>query len=144
MQPLAHRGVHDGTPRRPTAGTRQIGKLSQYSLKLCGEAASDPPSEYLGQSVNLLRRRIDELERQLGTTLLTRHVDGVRTTTEGDQIFGRGKGDGSRFIRSCARTRSCSARLVRRGQDCGHGRTWRVLAYSAPCGISAILSMAFR
>jgi len=44
-------------------------------------------SECLGQSVNVLRRRIDELERQLGTTLLTRHVDGVRTTTEGAQIL---------------------------------------------------------
>jgi len=44
-------------------------------------------SEYLGQSVNALRRRIEELEHQMGTTVLTRHVDGVRTTTEGEQIL---------------------------------------------------------
>jgi DNA-binding transcriptional LysR family regulator len=38
-------------------------------------------------SVNVLRRRIDELEHQMATTLLTRHVDGVRTTLEGTQIL---------------------------------------------------------
>jgi DNA-binding transcriptional LysR family regulator len=38
-------------------------------------------------SVNVLRRRIDELEHQMGATLLTRHVDGVRPTPEGGQIL---------------------------------------------------------
>jgi len=32
----------------------------------------------LGQSMNALRRRINELEAQLGVTLFTRHVDGLR------------------------------------------------------------------
>jgi len=44
-------------------------------------------AEHLRLSVNVLRRRIDELEQQMGTTLVTRHVDGVRTTNEGEQIF---------------------------------------------------------
>jgi len=41
----------------------------------------------LGQSLNALRRRINELEVQLGMTLFTRHVDGLRVTREGEQIL---------------------------------------------------------
>ena len=41
----------------------------------------------LGQSMNALRRRINELEAQLGVTLFTRHVDGLRATSEGEQIL---------------------------------------------------------
>jgi DNA-binding transcriptional LysR family regulator len=44
-------------------------------------------ADHLGQSVNVLRRRLAALEQQMGTTLLTRHVDGVRTTAEGAQIL---------------------------------------------------------
>ena len=43
-------------------------------------------SERHGQSVNALRRKVDDLERQLGVTLLTRHIDGVRATNEGEQV----------------------------------------------------------
>ena len=41
----------------------------------------------LGQSMNALRRRINELEAQLGVTLFTRHVDGLRVTSEGERIL---------------------------------------------------------
>ncbi|MBI4273672.1 MAG: LysR family transcriptional regulator [Rhizobiales bacterium] len=51
----------------------------------CGSFRS--AAERLGQSINGLRRRIDELESQLGTVLLTRHVDGTRLTDEGTQVF---------------------------------------------------------
>jgi DNA-binding transcriptional LysR family regulator len=44
-------------------------------------------AETLGQSVNALRRRVGELEHALGVTLLTRHVDGVRTTLEGESVL---------------------------------------------------------
>jgi DNA-binding transcriptional LysR family regulator len=44
-------------------------------------------SDQLGQSINALRRSISELEHQLGITLFTRHVDGVRTTAEGEEIL---------------------------------------------------------
>jgi len=51
----------------------------------CGSfrAASDK----LGQSINALRRKVDEIEHALGVTLLTRHVDGVRATAEGETIY---------------------------------------------------------
>jgi len=50
----------------------------------CGSFRS--ASERHGQSVNALRRKVDDLERQLGVTLLTRHIDGVRATNEGEQV----------------------------------------------------------
>ena len=44
-------------------------------------------AERMGTSINVLRRRVDELERALGVKLLTRHVDGVRITAEGEKVF---------------------------------------------------------
>ena len=44
-------------------------------------------AERLGLSPNALRRKIDDLERTLGTILVTRHVDGIRTTAEGAEIL---------------------------------------------------------
>jgi DNA-binding transcriptional LysR family regulator len=44
-------------------------------------------AEQLGESVNALRRQVQELERQLGSPLMTRHVDGVRMTPEGAEVF---------------------------------------------------------
>jgi DNA-binding transcriptional LysR family regulator len=44
-------------------------------------------AQKLNQSVNALRRRLDELERELGVPLLIRHVNGVRPTDEGAKIY---------------------------------------------------------
>jgi DNA-binding transcriptional LysR family regulator len=44
-------------------------------------------SERCGQSVNAMRRRVKDLEKVLGSTLLTRHVDGIRTTVEGENVL---------------------------------------------------------
>lgn len=44
-------------------------------------------SDKLGQSINALRRKVDEIEHTLGVILLTRHVDGVRATAEGEKIY---------------------------------------------------------
>lgn len=41
----------------------------------------------LGLSINSLRRRIDALEESLGVPLVTRHVDGIRVTPEGERIL---------------------------------------------------------
>lgn len=48
-------------------------------------------AEGLGSSINTLRRSISELEQKLGITLLTRHVDGVRPTIEGEHILDAAK-----------------------------------------------------
>jgi DNA-binding transcriptional LysR family regulator len=44
-------------------------------------------AEHLGLSPNVLRRKIDDLERTLGTILVTRHVDGIRTTAAAAEIL---------------------------------------------------------
>ncbi|HMK79901.1 MAG TPA: LysR family transcriptional regulator [Xanthobacteraceae bacterium] len=55
----------------------------------CGSFRS--ASDHLYLSVNVLRRRIEQLEQELNTTLLTRHVDGVRVTAEGEAILAAAK-----------------------------------------------------
>src|ERR1700759_1318598 len=57
------------------------------SLEVIRKGSFRAAAEYLGTSINVLRRRVDELERNLGVKLLTRHVDGVRVTSEGEKIF---------------------------------------------------------
>lgn len=47
----------------------------------CG--SSRAASERLGLSINAVRRRIDDFERQIGATLFTRDVHGTRLTDEG-------------------------------------------------------------
>src|ERR1700754_1914352 len=44
-------------------------------------------AQKLRLSVNALRRRIDEFERELGIPVLTRHVNGVQPTEEGAKIY---------------------------------------------------------
>ena len=43
-------------------------------------------AERLGQSINSVRRRISEFEREIGATLFTRDVLGTRLTDEGAQV----------------------------------------------------------
>jgi DNA-binding transcriptional LysR family regulator len=88
MQPAAQRGVrlterHDLVIPSTTPDWESV----RIFLEVARRGSFRSASEYLGQSVNVLRRRIDELEHQMGTALLTRHVDGVRTTVEGAQIL---------------------------------------------------------
>jgi DNA-binding transcriptional LysR family regulator len=44
-------------------------------------------AQALDQSVNALRRKVDEFELALGAPLLTRHVNGVRLTQEGVNLY---------------------------------------------------------
>ena len=44
-------------------------------------------AQKLKQSVNVLRRRIDAFERELGVTILIRHMNGVQLTDEGSKIY---------------------------------------------------------
>jgi DNA-binding transcriptional LysR family regulator len=59
----------------------------------------------VGLSINTLRRRIEDLEAQLGVTLLTRHTDGIRLTAEGEKIL------------SATRTMESAAYSVLRARD---------------------------
>jgi DNA-binding transcriptional LysR family regulator len=88
MQPLVQRGVLPMERREVTAvGATPDWESIRLFLEVVRSGSFRAASERLGLSVNVLRRRIEDLERQLGTPVFTRHVDGVRPTTEGEQIF---------------------------------------------------------
>src|ERR1043166_5965732 len=91
MQPLAQRRVPPVERRTVNAPAMPDWESVRIFLEVVRRGSFRSAAEYLGQSVNLLRRRIDELEHQMGTTVLTRHFDGVRTTTEGEQILAAAK-----------------------------------------------------
>src|SRR3978361_261242 len=55
----------------------------------CGSSRS--AAELLGLSINVVRRRIDDFERQIGATLFTRDVLGTRLTDEGALVVSAGE-----------------------------------------------------
>lgn len=88
MQGLEKRGVLYGEHALQTA-PRSVPdwEAVRISLEVVRKGSFRAAAEHLGISVNVLRRRVDELEHALGVTLLTRHVDGVRVTAEGEKVF---------------------------------------------------------
>ncbi|MEJ0074033.1 MAG: LysR family transcriptional regulator [Alphaproteobacteria bacterium] len=92
MQSLSDRGVP--SEERQEARSHALppdweGIRIFLEVARCGSFRS--ASDRLGQGVNALRRRIEELEHQLNTTLITRHVDGIRITSEGEEILAAAK-----------------------------------------------------
>lgn len=51
----------------------------------CGSFRS--AAQKLNQSINVLRRRLDAFEEELGFPLLIRHINGVQLTAEGQKIY---------------------------------------------------------
>jgi DNA-binding transcriptional LysR family regulator len=71
-------------------GTRRVipdWEAVRVSLEVVRRGSFRAAAEHMQMSVNALRRRVDELEKTLGVKLLTRHVDGVRITSEGEKVF---------------------------------------------------------
>jgi DNA-binding transcriptional LysR family regulator len=71
-------------------GTRRVipdWEAVRVSLEVVRRGSFRAAAEHMQMSVNALRRRVDELEKTLGIKLLTRHVDGVRITAEGEKVF---------------------------------------------------------
>lgn len=88
MQALEDRGVPQGEHvirGEPRAVPDWEG--ARIFLEVVRNGSFRAAADCIGQSVNSLRRRVDELEHSLGVTLLTRHVDGVRTTPEGEGVL---------------------------------------------------------
>jgi len=88
MQSLPNRGVP--ISQREASGERSSTpdwENIHTFLEVVRRGSFRSASDHLGLSINVLRRRISDLEHQLGVTLLTRHVDGVRTTAEGAEIL---------------------------------------------------------
>src|SRR3954462_6889439 len=83
MQPLPNRGVPNSEREVVTADWESV----RIFLEVARRGSFRSAADQLGQSINALRRRITDLEQQLGMTLFTRHVDGVRTTAEATEIL---------------------------------------------------------
>ena len=87
MQALEDRGVPQGEHAvRGTARVVPDWEAAHIFLQVVRSGSFRAASDVLKQSVNALRRRVGELEHTLGVTLLTRHVDGVRVTPEGESV----------------------------------------------------------
>jgi DNA-binding transcriptional LysR family regulator len=84
MQSPRHRGVPNS--EREVSSAPDWEAIRTF-LEIARRGSFRSASDSLGLSINVLRRRIAELEQRLGVALLTRHVDGVRTTTEGAEIL---------------------------------------------------------
>ena len=88
MQALEDRGVPQGEhAMRSEPRSVPDWEAARVFLEVVRHGSFRAASDRLGQSVNALRRRVDELEHSLGMKLLTRHVDGVRTTPEGENVL---------------------------------------------------------
>jgi DNA-binding transcriptional LysR family regulator len=79
----------------------------------CGSFRS--ATERLDLSINVVRRRIDEFERQIGATLFTRDVHGTRLTDEGSQV-----------VSAVERMEAASFDLLRAGHSMTHAGSGEV------------------
>jgi len=84
MYPLKDRGV---PPAEHQAAQQPDWESVRIFLEVVRHGSFRSAADSLKLSVNALRRRIDDLEQQAGTPLMTRHVDGIRTTAEGERMF---------------------------------------------------------
>ena len=107
----------------------------------CGSFRS--AAERLELSINVVRRRIDDFERQIGATLFTRDVHGTRLTDEGALVVSRGRAHGSGVVRPAARQQFRRQYAVGRSPGRRHRGPWHVLAGPPPGRISAIVSRTF-
>jgi DNA-binding transcriptional LysR family regulator len=82
MQSVLERGVPQ-EERKVGLGSLTDWDAARVFLQVvrCGSFRS--AAERLELSINVVRRRIDDFERQIGTTLFTRDVHGTRLTDEG-------------------------------------------------------------
>ena len=71
----------------PQEKTRIDWEGAHLFLEIVRRKSFRATADYLGVSFNAVRRRFGEFERSLGVTLITRHVDGIRLTEEGEKIL---------------------------------------------------------
>src|ERR1700693_346114 len=84
MHSRERRGAHAGAH---TPGRMTNWDLVRIFLEVARIGSFRAAAEQLNMSANFLSKRVSLLERTYKTTLMTRHVDGVRLTPEGCQIL---------------------------------------------------------
>ena len=78
------RGAHNGAH---VPGRMANWDLVRIFLEVARIGSFRAAAEQLNMSANFLSKRISLLERAYKTTLMTRHVDGIRLTPEGRQVL---------------------------------------------------------
>jgi DNA-binding transcriptional LysR family regulator len=68
---------------KPTLANLTAWDSARIFLEVVRSGSFRSAAERLSLSINVVRRRIDDFERQVGTTLFTRDVHGARLTDEG-------------------------------------------------------------
>jgi len=86
MRLVLDRGVPQEERQRTALGSLTDWDAARVFLEVvrCGSFRS--AAERLELSINVVRRRIDDFERQIGATLFTRDVHGTRLTDEGSLV----------------------------------------------------------
>jgi DNA-binding transcriptional LysR family regulator len=86
MRLVVERGVPQEERQKVAIGSLTDWDAARVFLEVvrCGSFRS--AAERLDLSINGVRRRIDDFERQIGATLFTRDVHGTRLTDEGSQV----------------------------------------------------------
>jgi len=84
MHSPERRGAH---LRAHTPGRMANWDLVRIFLEVARIGSFRAAAEQLNMSANFLSKRISLLERAYKTTLMTRHVDGIRLTREGLQVL---------------------------------------------------------
>lgn len=86
MRLVLERGVPQEERHKVALGTLTDWDAARVFLEVvrCGSFRS--AAERLELSINFVRRRIDDFERQIGATLFTRDVHGTRLTAEGSLV----------------------------------------------------------
>src|ERR1700682_5900988 len=86
MRLVLERGVPQEERQKVAIGSLTDWDAARVFLEVvrCGSFRS--AAERLDLSINVVRRRIDDFERQIGATLFTRDVHGTRLTDEGSLV----------------------------------------------------------
>src|SRR6266576_1089655 len=84
MHSPERRGAHTGAH---VPGRMANWDLVRIFLEVARIGSFRAAAEQLNMSANFLSKRISLLERAYKTTLMTRHVDGIRLTPEGRQVL---------------------------------------------------------
>ena len=84
MHSPERRGAHNGAH---TPGRIANWDLVRIFLEVARIGSFRAAAEQLNMSANFLSKRISLLEHAYKTTLMTRHVDGIRLTREGLQVL---------------------------------------------------------
>lgn len=126
--PTKNEGRIPGSERSTLRSSTELDwESARIFLEVARRKSFRAASGVLHQSVNALRRRLDQLESQLGTTLFTRHVDGVRLTEEGQRVLEvaqRMEADAFDLMRAASTTTASIEGVVKLAITEGLGTFW--------------------